>query len=82
MRRDSKKRTATYTIDLHGFTVHFGWMRLKDQLEQAKLDKHKVVRIIYGHGKMKNEILRWLEAMPVRSIQQSKDGGSLTLRLL
>ena len=82
MRKDSKKHTPIYTIDLHGYDVHFAWMRLKDQLDEAKQREYKDVRVIYGHGQMKLEIEKWLEALPVRRVKLSDDKGSLTARLL
>jgi DNA-nicking Smr family endonuclease len=82
MRKDSKTRIPIYTIDLHGYGVHFAWMRLKDQLELAKQQGCKDVRVIYGHGKMKLEIEKWLEALPVRRVKFSNDKGSLTARLI
>ena len=56
--KDSKKlgQTKIKTIDLHGYTVHFSWMRLKSELEEAKDEGYKNVKVIYGHGKIKEEI--------------------------
>jgi len=61
---------------------YISWIRLKDQLELAKQQGCKDVRVIYGHGQMKLEIEKWLEALPVRRVKFSNDKGSLTARLL
>jgi DNA-nicking Smr family endonuclease len=81
--KDSKKlgQTKIKTIDLHGYTVHFSWMRLKSELEEAKDQGYKNVKVIYGHGKIKQEVMSWAEALPLQNIVTQFDGGAFTARL-
>jgi DNA-nicking Smr family endonuclease len=78
-----KYRNYRSVIDLHGYTIHQGWEKFNETINNCYLNGQNKIVVITGQGLMMREFPVWCDNhYYVKSCNQSKNNpGSFTLKL-
>lgn len=69
-------------LDLHGCSVHEGWLIFKDAMNNARHRGVRKLTVITGKGRMLDEFQNWADVNPnIREVQLREDGGSFKVWL-